>query len=283
MANESIQKNTICGKLVNIENREGVTKNGDEYIGGNIHIETAPDNVIPVSFFATKNKKDKSPNPVYASLQTVIKEYKSIATSGREDADMVEVGAVRLTENSFYVRDGQLIRGFQFQAPFFNRKAEISPTGEFNIVGEIVKVTEDIENDVPTGGLTVTLLVVTYGNTANLLDFQIEGEKAVNYVKTSFTPGMEVKLTGDILVTETFEKKIEEAAFGPDIVEEIRKIKRTLLVRSTTPPVDSKISEEERQTMLAERESKLQNMKQDFLAKQKGGGNKAKGAANFSL
>lgn len=281
MAAESIQKNTISGKLVNIESREGTTKKGDEYLGGNIHIETTPDNVIPVSFFATKNKKDGKPNPVYASLQTVVKEFKSIATSGRDEADSIEVGLARLTENSFYVRDGQLIRGFQFGAPFFNRKAEVTPQGEFNVVGEVVKVREDIVEDVPTGNITLTLLVVTYGNTANLIDFAVEGEKAVNYVKTNFSPGMEVKVSGDILVTETFDKKVEASAFGDDIVEEVRKVERKLLVKSATPPVDSKISEEERQTMLAERESKLQNMKQEFLAKQKGN-NKA-GAANFSL
>ena len=282
MAAESIQKNTISGKLVNIDNREGTTKKGDEYIGGNIHIETGSDNVIPISFFATKNKKDGKPNPVYASLQTVIKEYKSIATHGREEADMVEVGAARLTENSFFVRDGAMIRGFQFGAPFFNRKADITPQGEFNVVGEVVKITEDIVDDVPTGNLTLTMLIVTYSNTANLVDFAVEGEKAVNYVQTNFSPGMEVKLTGDILVMETFDKKVEASAFGEDIVEEVRKIERKLLVRSATPPVESKISEEERQTMLAERESKLQTMKQEFLAKQKGNGKQA-GAANFSL
>ena len=282
MASESIQKNVIAGKLVNIEHRSGKTVKGADYVGGNVMIEVGEDNIVPVSFFATQQKKDGTPNPLYASLQTVIKDYKSIAANGREEADYVEVGVPRLVENSFYVRDGQLIRGFQFNSPFFNRKATVDAKGEFNIVGEIIKVADDIVKDVPTGNLTVTLLVVTYGNTANLIDFQVEGEKAVNYVKTNFSPGMEVKLTGDILVVETIEEKVTEAAFGKPITEEIRKTQRKLLVQSATPPVDSKITDEERQTMLSERESKLQNMKQDFMSKQKGNG-KSSGAANFSL
>lgn len=282
MAKEHENKPKIQGKLVKIESRSGTTKTGKEYIGGNLHIETGEDNIIPVSFFATPQKNDGNPNPVYASLKTVIDEYKSIDSHGRDEADLIEVGASRMQENAFYVRDGQLVRGFQMSAPFFNRKAKIDPEGTFAMSGEIVKVTDEIIKDEPTGNVIVTLLVVTYNNTANLIDFSIEGEKGVQYAKTNFVQGMEVKLSGDIKVVEVIEEKTEEAAFGAPIVEEIRRTERKLLVTSATPPVESAITEEERSTMLAERESKLQRMKEEFLAKQKGG-NKPKGAADFSL
>lgn len=288
MATESQQKNTISGKVVSVESRTGVNRNNMDYIGGTVSIETAQDNIIPVSFYANLKKNDGGMNGLYQSLQTVVSDYKTIATHGREDADVVEVGVPKLAENSFFVRDGQMIRGFQFSSPFFNRKADAGAKGEFNITGEIVRIVEDIKDEIPTGNLTITMLVVGYKNAANLVDFKVEGEKAVNYAKTNFSPGMEVKLTGDIINEEHIDKKTTEAAFGDPIVEEIRRVERKLLVRSATPPVDSPISEEERTTMLAERESRLQQAKEDFMKKNKTNTNtnakgKGESAANFSL
>ena len=279
MINETLQQNVISGKVANIEHRDGTMSNGAEYVGGTVEIEVGEDNIIPVSFFATKMKKDGSPNPIYPSLQTVINDYKTIASHGRDEADSVDVGAVRLQENTFFVRDGHMIRGWQFSSPFFNRRAGAESKGEFTVVGEVVDTEDEIINDVPTGNMIVRMMLITYGNTANIIDFAVEGEKAVSYVKANFTPGVQVKISGDILIVEKIEEKTSEAAFGDPIVEQIRTVDRKLLIKSATAPTDSPITEEQRETILAERESKIAETKERFLQKQKG----AKKSANFSL
>ena len=279
MVNESLQKNVISGKLASIEHRSGTMNSGPDYLAGRVYIEAGEDNVIPVSFFAAELKKDGTPNPVYSSIHTVINEFKSIESNGREEANDIEVGMPRLQENTFFLRDGRRIRAWEFQSPFFNRKTGVEPKAEFTVVGEIVRTEDEIINDVPTGNMIVTLLIVTYGSAANMVDFAVEGEKAVNYVKANFVPGMQVKVSGDIMVVEKIQEKTTEAAFGDAIVEQIRLTERKLLIQSSTAPVESPITEEQRTTMLAERESNLAQSEE--RAKQKN--QNTQKSADFSL
>lgn len=280
MAIESIQKHVISGKVYNIEHREGTGKGG-VYIAGKVFVETDSDSVIPVNFYASEKKKDGTPNPMYSSLKTVVHDYKSIASSGREDADSVEVGLAKIEENTFFVKDGKMIRDWQFKSAFFNRKADVAPKAEFSVVGEVLDIEDEIINNVPTGNVKVRMLVVGYGNSANIIDFAVENEAAVKYVKSNFASSVEVKLTGDILVIEKIEEKITPTAFGEPIREESKRTERKLLVKSATPPVPSTLNEAELTTMLAEREAKITESKRKFLEKQKG--TKPTGAADFSL
>lgn len=280
-------KVTIKGTVVEIQTRTGINKNNDEYIGGKIMVEAGKDNIIPVDFYANKMKKSGGENSIYKSLQSVVQDYKTIAANGRDEADTIEVGGGNLQENTFYVQDGNvMIRGFNIQAPFFNRKQINDPSAEFIIVGEIVKLEDEIKkeggDEVPTGNAILTLLVVGYNNTANLLDFHIEGEKAVAYAKANFAPGLEVKINGEIQVIETVETTTEEVAIGEPIVEEKRRTERKLILKGATAPVDSSITSEDKETMLANREADLKKKKESAQSKAKGSNKKAS-AGNFSL
>lgn len=282
MAKEHTNNVKISGLISEIEQRTGVTAKGVDYISGKLMIEVSEDNIIPVSFFSTKTKKDGKPNGIYGSLQTVVNEYKSIATNTRDEADSVEITGAKVRENTFFAPDGTMIRGFQLDSAFFNRKVNVTPEATFTVVGEIVAIKDDIVNDEPTGTITLTLLIVGFGNKANLVDFKVEQPKAVAYVKDVFTQGQEVKVSGQVIIEEIITEKKEEAAFGDPIVQTSRRINRKLLVNSATPPVDSAITAEERATMLAEREAALATAKETSAAKNKGQG-KAQTAGNFSL
>lgn len=81
-------------------------KNGQKVdtVGGEITVEVdkevngAPVTYqIPVSLYAQKYKKDgKTLNPAYTSIETVMKEYKSVAAVGREEADRVRITGATL-------------------------------------------------------------------------------------------------------------------------------------------------------------------------------------------
>lgn len=273
----------ISGKVVSIESREGV-KDGKTYLGGTMKVETAPDNLVEVKFYANEITNKGAANKVYASLQTVVREYKSIETNGREQADSVEITGASLSENAYYTQNLAFVRDFEVRGSFFNRnKQGVDPEATFTVVGEIFSIDEEIKNDEPTGDLIVRMLVVGYGNRANVLDFKVKGEKAVGYVNSTFSKGMEVKVQGTIVVEEIITEKKEEVAFGKPIIEQTRRVRKELVITSATAPVDSMISDEERNTMLAERESMLTGKKAEMEKKNKGTTAAPKTGANFSL
>ena len=262
MAKESMNKVTLAGKIIEIQSRFGVSKKNQNYLAGTVSIETGEDNIIPVSFYVQEKTKENKDNPLYKSLETVVNEYKTVNSHSREEADIIEISGARLSENVFFSND-RMIRGFQVASAFFNRKNNATPMNEFIVTGEILDIVEEVVDDVPTGTVLIRLLVVGYGNRANVLDFVVEDPAGAKYVKATFSPGLEVKVKGNIVIEETLIEKKEEAAFGDPIITTTRNINRKLVVTSVTPPIDSSITEEERVTMLSTRESEIQSKKAD--------------------
>lgn len=284
MAQQSVNKAPITGILVEISHNEGTNKHGQEYIAGRVMLETSPDNIIPIDFYQNVLKKDGSPNGVHKGVMTMINEFRSKSKDGREAADLVEVGAARIEENSFYTQGGGLVRGFRISAPFFQRaKAGANPENSFIITGIVLNMVEEIKQDVPTGSLFVDLLTIGYGDRGDVLRFTIEDEKAVNYLKNSLSNGDEVKFAGEVKMTETTVEKTEEAAFGAPIIEYDTRYERKLLVRSMTPATTPTIPSEEIQTILAAREGRMAQSKADAEAKNKAGNSGDKPKRNFTL
>lgn len=280
MAKESLNKIEVAGKVVSIETKTGVTKNGKEYLAGKVLVEAGTDNIIPIDFFANKIKNDGNPNPLYASLTTVVNEFKTISINGRDEADTIEINSAKVKENAFYTQDGKLVRGFSLDSAFFNRKPGAEPKADFTVTGEIVSI---VEEPTETGmEILLRMLIIGYGNTANLIDFKVENPQAVDYVRNAFSAGQEVKLSGKVIVSEEKIEKVEEAAFGNPIVTIFTKTSRKLLVTAATPPVDSTLDAAERQTMLATREARLSESKEKSANKAPAT-KTANSAANFTL
>lgn len=287
MAAESVNTVKIVGKLVEISHKDGVNKNGQEYIAGKVMIETEPDNIVPIDFYQNVLKKDgKTANSVYKGIMTMINEFKTIAKDGRDAADIVEVSAGRLEENSFYAQSGALLRGFRTSAPFFNRRANVDNENSFVTTGIVLNMVDEIKSDVPTGTLFVDLLVIGYGNRGDVLRFVVEDEKGVKYLKDSLSNEDEVKFAGNIIVGETRVEKVEEAAFGSPIVEYDTRTERKLLVNSMAPVQENGLDKAEMETILAAREGRMAAAKAKAEANAKGNGNTSSNSTtkrNFSL
>lgn len=261
MAQQSVNSVTLTGKLVEMESRTGLTKKNVPYIAGNVKVETSEDNIIPVSFFAQEITSKGKENSIYKSLLTVVSDFKTIQQHTREEADTVEITSANINENIFFPQPDRMIRGFQVSASFFNRNNNATPDNTFTISGEILEVIEDVENDVPTGTLTLRMLVVGYNDKPNIIDFKVEDPAGAKYMKSTFSPNMEVKVSGHIVIDETVEEIKEPVAFGEPIVRTIRKVERKLLVTSATPPIETTIPAEDKAKMLAVREADIQAKK----------------------
>lgn len=281
MAKESTNVIKIAGQIVEIDSRQGVNKKGG-YIAGKILVKTAEDNIVPVGFYANLKKNDGNTNPIAISLQSIVETYKTINEHGPDEADHVEITSAQISENTFYREDGREIRGFQLKSAFFNRKPSVEPESKFVVSGEVLRVMDEIVDDVPTGRAILTLLVIGYGNRANVIDFVVEGATKVDYVKATYSEGQEVKIEGNVVVQEIVQELKEEVAFGDPIVRTRTSSLYELQVTGGTAPQDSSIPEAEKVEMMSVRKAKLEEAKAAKMNKGKGS-SKPKASNSFQL
>lgn len=267
MLKQDTNKIEIAGKIIEIEKRTG-TKDGVDWVSGTVKVETGKDNIIPIGFYSSALTKDKKPNKIYASLQTVCDSYKTVAAG--EEADTIVVDSAQLSENIFFPTPEALVRGFQVQSSFFNRKAVTAGDehAKFTLTGTIVSVVDEIKNDLPTGRLILKLLVVQYGDKADIFDLVIDKPEAVNYVRNTCSEMDKIKVQGDIIITEEVEISEEPTAFGEPIEQVKRKTTRELIVKSATPPTPTDLTREQVDELLKKRETLTATKKAEAAAKQ---------------
>ena len=267
MLKQDTNKIEIAGKIIEIEKRTG-TKDGVDWISGTVKVETGKDNIIPIGFYSSALTKDKKPNKIYASLQTVCDSYKTVAAG--EEADTIVIDSAQLSENIFFPTPEALIRGFQIQSSFFNRKTVVAGDehAKFTLTGTIVSVVDEIKNDLPTGRLILKLLVVQYGDKADIFDLVIDKPEAVNYVRNTCSEMDKIKVQGDIIITEELEISEEPTAFGEPIEQVKRKTTRELIVKSATPPTPTDLTREQIDELLKKRETLTATKKAEAAAKQ---------------
>lgn len=267
MLKQDTNKIEIAGKIIEIEKRTG-TKDGVDWISGTVKVETGKDNIIPIGFYSAALTKDKKPNKIYASLQTVCDSYKTVAAG--EEADTIVIDSAQLSENIFFPNPETLIRGFQIQSSFFNRKTVTvgDEHAKFTLTGTIVSIVDEIKNDLPTGRLVLKLLVVQYGDKADIFDLVIDKPEAVNYVRNTCSEMDKIKVQGDIIITEELEISEEPTAFGEPIEQVKRKTTRELIVKSATPPTPTDLTREQVDELLKKRETLTATKKAEAAAKQ---------------
>lgn len=267
MLKQDTNKIEIAGKIIEIEKRTG-TKDGVDWISGTVKVETGKDNIIPIGFYSSALTKEKKPNKIYASLQTVCDSYKTVAAG--EEADTIVIDSAQLSENIFFPSPETLIRGFQIQSSFFNRKTVVAGDehAKFTLTGTVVSVVDEIKNDLPTGRLILKLLVVQYGDKADIFDLVIDKPEAVNYVRNTCSEMDKLKVQGDIIITEELEISEEPTAFGEPIEQVKRKTTRELIVKSATPPTPTDLTREQVDELLKKRETLTATKKAEAAAKQ---------------
>lgn len=279
-----LNKVVLIGKIAEITSRTGATKDGRDYIAGDVMVETEADVIVPVSFFQMKKKKDGGDNNIYKGIETFVQEAKTILQDGRDLADVVSITGASLEENSFYSREGNLIRGFRISSAFFNRKKADTPCeNNFVVEGILESMTEEVKNDEPTGRLFMDLLLVGYADRGHLVRFTVENEAGVNYAKNNLNVGEQVKIGGKIVYSETQEEKREEVEFGEPLITVVTKTERKLEITSIASAKEPDIDSEKIETILATRAGRLAEMKEKSEAKEQAPASKITSAKGFSL
>ena len=219
--NQSVNNVVIEGVVSEINIRD-IDKGDKKYVAGDVVVKVpAKDgsfNLIPVNFISADTKKDGTPNQNYARLQN-LKNFNSIAALGKEEgATKVQIRGANFQENLFMPQGGQdVISTIKINSNFFTKitnEANYAPEASFNVTTYIVKMEDEMKDEVETGRLIVTGVLVGYADRADVIKFIAEEKANVDFIKTHWKPGDTVKIGGDLRFKEEVVEREEEVGFG---------------------------------------------------------------------
>lgn len=221
---------------------EAKKTNDKEFITGEVDIQTDENSIHTVKVFANKLNKEGKESSLYKGIETIMNEYKSIASHGKENADRVRItqGKVGLNE---YVGQDDMIKSYpQLSANFINRLTateEFNPKAEFEVEMYVHSVAEEMKNDEETGRAILKGLVPVYGGKVIPFSFIVADKDAVDYVSNNYEAGSTVTVYGDIVNRVNVVKKEVEVGFGKPQEKITRTTVREYVVTGGTPPLDS--------------------------------------------
>lgn len=229
---------------------------------------------IPVHVFVNEMTKKGTKNPAYESIDTVRREFISIASgAGVEGADRIRISGASIQMNEYWADENRLSSYPRINASFVQRvkRDEFTPKAQFSTELVISKMINEVDKDgVETGRLKVEGILPQYGGRVDVVPFIAENPNVVDAISQYWQPKDTVKVSGKLNFSSTVEVYTEEQGFGEPI-EKRRTINVSELVitgGSQTPlEGDFAFKEEEIKNALAERKARLENRKAKELAR----------------
>lgn len=229
---------------------------------------------IPVHVFVNEMTKKGTKNPAYESIDTVRREFISIASgAGVEGADRIRISGASIQMNEYWADENRLSSYPRINASFVQRvkRDEFTPKAQFSTELVVSKMINEVDKDgVETGRLKVEGILPQYGGRVDVVPFIAENPNVVDAISQYWQPKDTVKVSGKLNFSSTVEIYTEEQGFGEPI-EKKRTINVSELVitgGSQTPlEGDFAFNEEEIKNALAERKARLENRKAKELAR----------------
>lgn len=229
---------------------------------------------IPVHVFVNEMTKKGTKNPAYESIDTVRREFISIASgAGVEGADRIRISGASIQMNEYWADENRLSSYPRINASFVQRvkRDEFTPKAQFSTELVVSKMINEVDKDgVETGRLKIEGILPQYGERVDVVPFIAENPNVVDAISQYWQPKDTVKVSGKLNFSSTVEIYTEEQGFGEPI-EKKRTINVSELVitgGSQTPlEGDFAFNEEEIKNALAERKTRLENRKAKELAR----------------
>jgi hypothetical protein len=265
---------------VNLVERESAAK--ENYINGKIIIEVGEGETHTFSVFCKELKKDGTENKLYEGLQTVIKDYISVAKVGKEEADKVRIKQGQLGVND-YAQAGVLKSFPELSTNRITRvkpNEKFEPKAKFDVELVVQSVSEETDRDgEETGRVKVKGYVPQFGGKIAPLEFVADGAGA-EFIRENYEAGHTVNING--LIINRVETKVTETeqGFGKPKKKVTEKFFREFLITGGSEPYDEEDKNAYKMEVikkaLAEREVYLEGLiKKDEEKSKKGN----KGAA----
>lgn len=246
-----------------------------ESIGGSIIVKVVQkisgvekELMIPVHMFAAKLTNAGKPNPAYESIKKVANDFKSIASTGSEDAaDRVRITNANIRMNEYYAADGHLVSFPRVNASFVTKiaKADCKPEATFTAQFTVANAVEELDrNGEPTGRYQIKALLPQYGGKVDVVPLYAESEGVINAISTYWSVGDTVKANGRLDFSSKTEITYEEVDFG-EPVEKIRTVNKSdlIITGGSQEPLEGEFAfaKEDLDAALAERKARLEAQK----------------------
>lgn len=232
-------------------------KNGRtvDNIGGDIkvlvHQEINGENqdfIIPVYMFAAKYTNAGKPNPAYASIESVMKDYVSIAACGSEaTADKIRItnGDVRM--NEYYNAQGQLVSFPRVNASFVNKAiGEFRPEASWSLefaVSSMDFVTDDEGVEVEPRKLRIKILVPQYGGKLDTMELYATNPRVIDAITSYWEAQKTYSAKGRLNFTSTTKEIIEEMDFGePEVHVRTITVSELIVTKGTQSPLEDEMA-----------------------------------------
>ena len=276
--------NKVCieGILSEVDIKTGESKKDQKpYIMGEIKVKVTQDingktehMEIPVNMFATKETKKGGINPAYQNIQKIKEEYTSIASCGNEDeASRIRIDRAEIGENAFWGNNGVLVSRPRIRASFSSRikKDECKENATFEAVIVIGNIKEEIKNDEPTGRLVIKGILIQYGGKADVVDFIVASNDAINHIQTYWNEGDTVRVAGKINFSSRVIHEEKEVGFGDPIIEERTvSVKELIITSGSQSALDGELAyeAEDIKEALKQRQATLDEQKENSSKKE---------------
>jgi len=258
-------------KDVDVKDKDGNVTGKEKAISGSLIIRTSDGSENEVSYYSKKMKKDGSgENSLFKGMETIMNEYKSLEKFPNE-ADIVQIGAGKLTVNDYKGKDGEVKTYTEPKANFANRldQKQIDTTpleSKFELEGIIHKIGEEMKKNEPTGNIKITLNVLGYEGTIIPVDLVVPKQIAEPFMGAGFFEGGYAKLVGKIINTKETAEVVEKMAFGADNVRVVTTTISRKEVTGGNPmgmPIEHEVDETEYEQTKAKRKLKLDKIKNE--------------------
>ena len=233
--------------------------------------------IIPVYMFASKLTNAGKPNPAYTSIETVMKEYVSIASgAGEAGADKIRITSGSIRMNEYWNQQGQLVSFPRVNASFVGKatgefRPEASWSMEFAVASmDFVTDTDGVE--VEPKKLRIKVLVPQYGGKIDTMELYATNPRVIDAITSYWENQKTYTAKGRLNFTTTTQKIIEEMDFG-EPEERIRTttVSELVVTKGTQAPLEDEMAfaPAELAAALKEHKAYLETLKDKTASKPK--------------
>ena len=286
MLSNTENKGKIEGILLETDLKYGsYTKDGRtvDTIGGTITVQVDKEingnpvsYQIPVSLYSQKYKKDGTLNPAYTSIETVMKDYKSVAAAGKEEADRIRITGAQIRMNEYYGQNGNLNSYPRINASFVTKITDLSkynPEATFSAIFAIGSMGYETDKDgveIPNR-YKIRGIMPQYGGSVDVIDFFATSPNVIDAVSSYWEQGDTVKINGKLNFTSKTEEKMIEVDFGePRIERKTISVSELIITGGSQTPLegDFAFDMDEIHNALEDRQARLAELKAKQKAKE---------------
>ena len=202
------------------------------------------DFIIPVYMFANKYTNAGKPNPAYTSIETVMKEYISIAACGSEaTADKIRITNGDIRMNEYYNAQGNLVSFPRVNASFVDKATgEFRPEASWSLefaVSSMDFVTDADGVEVEPRKLRIKILVPQYGGKLDTMELYATNPRVIDAISSYWETQKTYSAKGRLNFTSVTTQVIEEMDFGePEIHVRTTTVSDLIVTKGTQSPLE---------------------------------------------